>query len=144
MNRLNWTGVLVGAVLATTITTVISIYFPVSTGELSEPTTLLSVVVSFLAYLAGGYLAGIMARSSGGVNGLMVAVMGFFLSIIVGAIVSVIVTATGGSVPQPDPESVDVTGVAIAAGASLGLTFLGGYLGGLLGERFSSETGERP
>ncbi|MGB3634430.1 MAG: hypothetical protein WA982_10355 [Rubrobacteraceae bacterium] len=135
MNRLNWAGILVGAVLAVTITTAISTFFPASTGDLAEPATMVSIVVSFVAYLAGGYLAGIMAGGSGGVNGLMVAVMGFFLSIIAGTLVAVVVTTTGGTVPQPDPEPIDVTGVAVAAGASLGLTFLGGYVGGRFGER---------
>lgn len=138
MNRLNWTGVLVGAVLAVTITTAFGLAFPTSTRDLTEPATMISILVSFLAYLAGGYLAGLMtgnSEGSGGINGLMVAVMGFFLSIIAGAVVAVAVTATGGSMPQPDPDSVDVTGAAIAAGASLGLTFLGGYVGGRFGER---------
>lgn len=141
MNRLNWTGILVGAVLAVTITTAVSTVFPATNGDLAEPATLISILVSFLAYLAGGYLAGIMAGSSGGINGLMVAVMGFFLSIIAGAVVAAVVTATGGTLPSPDPESIDMTGAAIAAGASLGLTFLGGYVGGIFGERFSSGTG---
>ncbi len=101
---------------------------------------MISILVSFLAYLAGGYLAGILAGHSGGVNGLMVAVMGFFLNIIVGAVLAV-VTATGDSLQQPNPDSVDVTEVAIAAGASLGLTFLGGYVGGVFGERSSSKGG---
>ncbi|CAN5519053.1 hypothetical protein BH24ACT22_BH24ACT22_19840 [soil metagenome] len=143
MNRLNWTGVLIGAVLAVTITTAVGSFFPATTGDLAEPATLISIVVSFLAYLAGGYLAGLMTGHSGGINGLMVAVMGFFLNIIVGAVLAVVVTATGGSLPQPNPGSVDVTGAAIAAGASLGLTFLGGYVGGVFGERFSSRAGGR-
>ncbi len=141
MNRLNWTGILVGAVLAVTMTTTIGSLFPTSTGDLAEPATMISILVSFLAYLAGGYLAGILAGHSGGVNGLMVAVMGFFLNIIVGAVLAVVVTATGDSLQQPNPDSVDVTGVAIAAGASLGLTFLGGYVGGVFGERSSSKGG---
>lgn len=137
MDRLNWVAILAGAVVAVMVTTVVSLLFPVSTGDLSEPATLISILASFLAYLAGGYTAGRMAGSSGGLNGLLVAVIGFFLSIIVGVIVAVILTATGGELPQPDPASVDVTGAAIAAGTSLGLTFLGGYAGGRIGEQTS-------
>lgn len=83
------------------------------------------MVVSFLAYGLGGYIAGRMAGQAGGINGLMVAAIGFVLGIVLGTIVGVVIAATGSSFAQPDPSSVNVGAVLAVAGVSLVLTFIG-------------------
>ena len=135
MERLDWKGIVTGAIVAAAINLGAGFLFPTSSGGAADPATIVSVVVSFLAYGLGGYLAGRMAGQAGGLNGLMVAVVGFVVGIVLGTIVGVVIAATGNSLSQPNPSSVNVGAVLAVAGVSLALTFVGGYLGGRLGER---------
>ncbi len=135
MGRLYWKGIVIGAVVAATINLGAGFLFPTSSGGAADPATIASVIVSFLAFGLGGYIAGRMAGQAGGLNGLMVAVIGFAVGIILGIIVSIVVFVTGTSFSQPDPSSVNVGAALAVAGVSLALTFVGGYVGGKLGER---------
>ena len=125
----------IGAILAAAINLGAGFLFPTARGGAADPATIASVAVSFLAYGLGGYIAGRMAGRAGGLNGLMVAAIGFVIGIILGIVVSVVIFATGMSFEQQEASSVDVGAVLVVAGVSLTLTFVGGYLGGKLGER---------
>lgn len=138
MDRLYWKGVVVGAVVAAAINLGAGFLFPTSNGGALNPATIASVVVSFLAYGLGGYIAGRMAGGNGGINGLMVAVIGFVVGIVLGVIVGVVIAATGNSFSQQDSSSINVGAVLAVAGVSLALTFVGGYVGGKIGERSST------
>lgn len=135
MGQLEWRGIVIGAVLAATINLGAGFLLPTSSGGAVDPATVASVVVSFLAYGLGGYIAGRLAGRAGGANGLMVAVVGFFVGILLGVVVSAVIFATGNSFSQADSSSVNVAAVLAVAGVSLALTFVGGYAGGKAGER---------
>ncbi|CAN5586015.1 hypothetical protein BH24ACT20_BH24ACT20_17860 [soil metagenome] len=134
MDGLDWKGIVIGAVVAAAINLGAGFLFPTSSGGAADPATIASVVVSFLAYGLGGYIAGRVAGQAGGVNGLMVAVIGFAVGISLGIIVSVVIALAGIRFRQPDPSSVDIGAALAVAGISLALTFVGGYVGGKLGE----------
>lgn len=99
------------------------------------------LVVLFLAYLAGGYVAGRMARFDGARQGIAVWVIG---------LVVVLVLAAAGAIagaqynvlqeldlPRiPIEEGTATTGGLITLGAVLLATLLGAVLGGKLGERY--------
>ncbi|MGB3682387.1 MAG: hypothetical protein WA990_07850 [Rubrobacteraceae bacterium] len=138
MDRLNWAGIIAGAVVAATINLGAGFLFPTSNGGAADPATLASIVVSFLAYGLGGYIAGRMSGEAGGLNGLMVAVIGFAIGIMLGIILSVVIALAGVRFRQPEPDAVNVGALLAVAGISLALTFVGGYAGGKLGERSST------
>lgn len=138
MDRIGWKGVWIGAVVAATINLGAGFLFPTARGGAADPATIASVIVSFLAFGLGGYIAGRMAGQAGGLNGLMVAVIGFVIGLVLGIVVSAVIFATGMSFEQQEASSVNVGAVLIVAGVSLALTFVGGYLGGKVGERTSS------
>lgn len=140
MDQLNWKGIVIGAVVAAAINLGAGFLFPTSSGSATDPATIASVIVSFLAYGLGGYIAGRMAGHAGGLNGLMVAVLGFAVGILLGIVVAVAFVAAGITLPQPAPSSFNVGTVLAVAGVSLALTFVGGYFGGKLGERSSPAT----
>ena len=139
MDRLDWKGIVIGAVVAAAINLGAGFLFPTSSGGPLDPATIASVVVSFLAYGLGGYIAGRMAGQAGGLNGLMVAVVGFILGIVLGVFVGAVIAATGNSFSQQDSSSINVGAVLAVAGVSLALTFVGGYVGGRIGERPSAK-----
>jgi hypothetical protein len=99
------------------------------------------LVVLFLAYLAGGYVAGRMARFDGARQGVAVWVIG---------LVVVLVLAGAGAIagaqynvlqeldlPRiPIDEGTATTGGLITLGAVLLATLLGAVLGGTLGDRY--------
>lgn len=100
------------------------------------------VVVLFVAYLAGGYVAGRMARFSGGKQGLAV-----WLWAVVIAIVVAVVAAIGGArfnilanlngFPRIPINEGDVTVVGIVTAVVVAVVALvGAVLGGLLGMRY--------
>ena len=99
------------------------------------------LVVLFLAYLAGGYVAGRMARFDGARQGLAVW--------LVGLIVVLLLAAAGGilgsqynvlqqlNLPRiPIDEGTATTAGIITLAAILLVTLLGAVLGGKLGERY--------
>jgi hypothetical protein len=99
-------------------------------------------LVLFIAYFAGGYVAGRMARFSGLKQGLAV-----WLWAVVIAIVIAIITAIAGSqwdvlaalegfprIPVT-PETATTTGILTAVGAAI-VTLAGALLGGIVGMRY--------
>ena len=103
----------------------------------------------FLAYFAGGYVAGRLVRFDGGRNGAATVVWGILLGVIFGVFSFLLTGFLPGGISEslesfressilPVANSVvrlGLLGLAIAAGALL-LMFLGGFLGGSLGTRY--------
>ena len=99
------------------------------------------LVVLFLAYLAGGYVAGRMSRFDGLRQGVAVWVIGL-LVVVVLAIVAAVAGAQYNVLSQlnlpriPIDEGTATTAGIIALVAVLLVTLLGAIVGGKLGERF--------
>lgn len=96
------------------------------------------VIAQLLAYLWGGYTAGRMARGAGVINGFLVPLFAILIAIVVGAIVNAL-----GDINLNLPFSsnntqlVDyATGFGIAALVAM---FLGGILGGAMGQRWHTK-----
>ena len=99
------------------------------------------LVVLFLAYLAGGYVAGRMARFDGGRQGLAVWLIGLVVVVLLAALGAVL-GAQLDLLAQLDVPSTPVSGstattagVVAGAGALL-VSLVGGLLGGKLGTRY--------
>ncbi len=99
------------------------------------------LVVLFLAYLAGGYVAGRMARFDGMRQGIAVWVIG--LVVVLALAVAGLIFGSEYNVLQqldlpriPIDEGTATTGGIIALVAVLLATLLGAILGGKLGDRF--------
>jgi hypothetical protein len=99
------------------------------------------VVVLFLAYLAGGYVAGRMSRFDGVRQGLAVWLIG--LLVVAALAVAGLVFGNEYNVLErldlpriPIDEGTGTTGGLIALGAVLVATLLGAILGGRLGTRY--------
>ena len=99
------------------------------------------LVVLFLAYLAGGYVAGRMSRFDGLRQGVAVWLIGL-LVVVVLAVVGAVAGAKYNVLSQlnlpriPVDEGTATTAGIIALVAVLIVTLLGAILGGKLGERF--------
>ena len=99
------------------------------------------LVVLFLAYLAGGYVAGRMARFDGLRQGIAVWVIGL-LVIVALAVLGAVLGAQYNVLSQLNLPSIPVSGdtlttAGIVSGiAALVATLLGAILGGKLGERY--------
>ena len=99
------------------------------------------LVVLFLAYLAGGYVAGRMARFDGARQGIAVWVIGLLIVIalaVLGAVLgSQYNVLSQLNLPRiPVGEGTATTAGIVALVAVLLVTLLGAVLGGKLGERF--------
>ena len=99
------------------------------------------LVVLFLAYLAGGYVAGRMARFDGARQGIAVWIIG--LLVVLALAVAGLIFGSEYNVLQrldlpriPIDEGTATTGGIIALVAVLLVTLLGAILGGKLGDRF--------
>jgi len=98
-------------------------------------------VVLFVAYLAGGYVAGRMARFSGALQGVAVWVWGIVIALLV-AILSMVlgaqwdILANLDSFPRiPMADSATTTGIITAIVAAL-ITLGGAILGGMAGMKY--------
>jgi hypothetical protein len=100
-----------------------------------------AAVVVFLGYLAGGYVAGRMARFSGAKQGIAVWVWAVVVAVVVGLLVAfsgrgVDLAAAGVALGIPaDPTSLTVGGI-VAAAVALVVGLAGAVLGGLAGMRY--------
>ena len=132
-----WGAVIAGWALA--IVTSVLLSFPLKlvdesfvrfyAGPLGIVAVLAPIFLSgFLAYLAGGLVAGRVARASGGLNGAMTAVVGLVVGVAV-LVIGVSAQGQGGTVGM----STAMVGALFALPANL----LGGYLGGRWGEFLS-------
>jgi hypothetical protein len=99
------------------------------------------LVLLFLAYLAGGYVAGRMSRFDGARQGLAVWLVGL-LVVVVLAVLGLVFGSKYNVLGQlnlpriPIDEGTATTGGIIALVAVLVVTLVGAILGGKLGERF--------
>jgi MFS family permease len=99
------------------------------------------LVILFLAYLAGGYVAGRMARFDGARQGVAVWVIGL-LVVIALAVLGLLFGAQYNVLQQlnlpriPIDEGTATTGGLIALAAVLLVTLLGAVLGGKIGDRY--------
>jgi hypothetical protein len=149
--KVNWRAVILGWAVAIVAGIVLNLLFEAAHillfgGEALNAANLTTVVVTislisgFLAHFAGGYVAGRRARVSGGLHGVMVAILGFVFVVVAVAIVSAILVATAGIVliegglPLPSVTLGFAGGALLASLALLILNLLGGLFGGKLGE----------
>jgi hypothetical protein len=99
------------------------------------------LVVLFLAYLAGGYVAGRMARFDGARQGIAVWVIGLIVVIAL-AVLGLVFGSKFNVLQQlnlpriPIDEGTATTGALIALAAVLLATLLGAIVGGKMGERY--------
>jgi hypothetical protein len=99
-------------------------------------------IVLFVAYLAGGYVAGRMARFSGALQGVAVWLWGIIIAIVV-AVVTLIAGSQWDILSNLDgfpripvtPESMTTTGIITAIVAAV-ITLGGAVLGGVAGMRY--------
>jgi hypothetical protein len=99
------------------------------------------LVVLFLAYLAGGYVAGRMARFDGARQGLAVWIVGLLVVLVLAAAGAILGSKYNVfqdlNLPRiPVDEGTATTAGIIALVAVLVVTLIGAVLGGKLGERF--------
>ena len=115
--------------------------------ELLTAGVILAVVVVFVSFFLGGWAAARMARYDGGINGLAAAMWMLLLVAVFPALGSMgrrgSQRAPDRRAPRlvlPDPGVTMLTTVAIiAAIAAAAATLVGGFLGGLAGERYHRE-----
>jgi hypothetical protein len=149
--KTNWRAVILGWAVAIAAGIVLNLLFEaahvllfggeaLNAANLTTGVAAISLVSGFLAHFAGGYVAGRRARVSGGLHGVMVAVLGFLFVVAAVAVVSAILLATAGvvlverGVPLPSVTLGFAGGVLLASLALLALNLLGGFFGGKLGE----------
>jgi hypothetical protein len=99
------------------------------------------VAVLAIAYLAGGYVAGRLARFDGARNGLFAWALGLLVTLLAGAAAAVVGASTDVATRVQLPAvPVDVTAMTVSGAILLALivivTALAAALGGRLGERF--------
>jgi hypothetical protein len=149
--KIRWMAVILGWAVAIVTGIVLNLLFeaahilvfggdPLDAANLTTAVVAISLISGFLAHFAGGYVAGRRARASGGLQGVMVALLGFVFVVAALVIVSAIVVATAGVVLVERGVSLPSVTLGFAGGALLAslillaLNVLGGFFGGKLGE----------
>jgi len=149
--KLNWKAVVIGWAVAIMTGILLNLLFEaahvwlfggdaLNASNFTTAVVTVSLLSGFLAHFAGGYVAGRRARTSGGLQGAMVAILGFVFVVAAVAVVSAILVATAGialverGFPLPRLTPGSVAGVLLAGLALLVLNLLGGFSGGVLGE----------
>jgi hypothetical protein len=100
---------------------------------------IVAVAVLFLSYLAGGYVAGRLARFDGARNGVATWVIGFVVTIAATIGTAVAGSQAGFAARLPGialPESTFTAGGLVALAVAVVVTLVGAVLGGKAGERF--------
>jgi hypothetical protein len=106
------------------------------------------VIVQFLSYLWGGYVAGRMARGSGVLNGILVPIVAIVLVAILGAVIAG-VTSSATNLNPADVQRLPLPlGSLSDIGTGIGIALLvamlaGGALGGAWGERWHAKLEEK-
>lgn len=99
-----------------------------------------ALMIQFLSYMWGGYTAGRMGRSAGALNGFLVPAVGLLLGGLTA--LTTVLTGTIDRSQIPFPSELPFGGSDIARFgtmmglASMAVMFLGGVLGGTMGERW--------
>jgi hypothetical protein len=149
--KTNWRAVVLGWAVAIAAGIVLNLLFEaahvllfgggaLNAANLSTGVVVISLLSGFLAHFAGGYVAGRRARASGGLHGVMVAILGFCFVVVAVAVVAAILLATAGivlvegGIPLPSVTLGFAGGALLASLALLALNLLGGFFGGKLGE----------
>lgn len=149
--KVRWRAVVVGWAVAIVAGIVLNLLFEaahillfggevLSAANLTTAVVVISLASGFLAHFAGGYVAGRRARASGGLHGVMVAILGFLFVVAAVVIISAIIVATAGvaliegGIAFP-PVTLGFAGVTLLASLTLLiLNLLGGFFGGKMGE----------
>jgi hypothetical protein len=111
-------------------------------------------VLRFVATFLCGYVAGRISGRWGGLNGFVPVAAGFvltlvlwvvllFASAVIFAVLSMLALRFGAD-PSDMPGNTATIGIRARGTISFLLMFLGGYLGGKLGERHTSHPGRSP
>jgi hypothetical protein len=149
--RIRWRAVILGWAVAIATGIVLNLLFeaahillfggdPLDAANLTTAVVAISFISGFVAHFAGGYVAGRRARTSGGLQGVMVALLGFVFVVAALVIVSAIVVATagvvlaGGGVSFPSVTLGFVGSALLVSLILLAVNVLGGFFGGKLGE----------
>ncbi len=149
--KVRWRAVILGWAVAIAAGIVLNLFFkaahillfggdPLDAANLTTAVIMISLISGFVAHFAGGYVAGRRARASGGLQGVMVALLGFVFVVAALVVVSAIVVATAGVVLVEGEISLPSVTLGFASGALLAslvllaLNVLGGFFGGKLGE----------
>lgn len=149
--RVNWRAVVFGWAVAIVTGILLNILFEAAhillfggdALDAANPTTAvvtISLLSGFLAHFSGGYVAGRRARVSGGLHGVMVAILGFLFVVVAVAVVSAILLATAGifllerGVPFPSLTLGFAGGALLVSLTLLAVNVVGGLFGGKLGE----------
>jgi hypothetical protein len=149
--KTNWRAVVLGWAVAIAAGIALNLLFEaahvllfggggLNAANLTTGVVVISLLSGFLAHFAGGYVAGRRARASGGLHGVMVAILGFCFVVVAVAVVAAILLATAGvvlvegGIPLPSVTLGFAGGALLASLALLALNLLGGFFGGKLGE----------
>ncbi|QYJ16003.1 hypothetical protein Rxycam_01833 [Rubrobacter xylanophilus DSM 9941] len=138
----NWSAVAVGWVVALVVGFVLALVFGLiglaaseeaTRGEIGAGSFLLSLVIGFLSYLVGGYVAGRRAGVAGPLHGMLTAVFGLIIAVVLAVVLLVIALLfLEGEIPRA-PGVLGVAGGGFLTGLTSFLVNLaGGYLGGRL------------
>jgi hypothetical protein len=151
LEKTNWRAVVVGWAVAIAAGIALNLLFEaahvllfggeaLNAANLTTGVVVISLLSGFLAHFAGGYVAGRRARASGGLHGVMVAILGFGFVVVAVVVVAAILLATAGvvlvegGIPLPSVTLGFAGGALLASLALLALNLLGGFFGGKLGE----------
>lgn len=126
-------GIILGAILGAIFG--ISNAGSVTGGE-ATLAGIVGLIVGFLAYLAGGYVAGSRANAAKPFNGAMTAVFGLVIGLILSILLILLLFVTGGQDYPPGPVGLGATsgGGFISVLILFLVNLAGGYLGGRLAE----------
>ncbi|BBL80711.1 hypothetical protein RxyAA322_25650 [Rubrobacter xylanophilus] len=154
IREVNWSAVAVGWVVALVVGFVLALVFGLiglaaaggaaeeATGEeIGAGSFLLSLVIGFLSYLAGGYVAGRRAGVAGPLHGTMTAVFGLAVAVVLAIILLVIALLF---LEGEMPRTPGVLGIASGSFLAGVVAFLVNLAGGYLGGRLSGAQERRP
>jgi len=132
------TGLLAGEATGTDTATEVSDALDVQVESLGVLGIVVALVIMFVAYYSGGYVAGRMARFDGIKQGIAVWVWALVIAIVVGVLGAVADNEYSGSLgmPQVSFEESTTTTAIVAIVFVLLVSLVGATLGGLAGMRF--------
>lgn len=142
-----WLTATGAAVLLTTVAVVGAAAFGLATSDPAAAQTagiigtVVLVLIIFLAYYCGGYVAGRMARFSGALQGVAVWVWAVVIGLVVAGLGALAgaqldLSALTGGLPVPADAGALTTGGIIAVLVALAIALAGAVLGGMAGMRF--------